>query len=71
MGTPITGMAVTVTLVFADESHREAWLVERRLSDATWSVVGSLARDSQAPEIGVQWAPKDTVHKGGRPNAGP
>jgi len=24
--TPISGMAVTVTLVFADEAHREAWL---------------------------------------------
>ena len=33
MGTPITGMAVTVTLVFADESHREAWLVEQGVID--------------------------------------
>jgi hypothetical protein len=27
--TKVSGMAVTVTLVFADESHREAWLLEQ------------------------------------------
>lgn len=27
--TPISSMAVTVTLVFSDELHREAWLVQQ------------------------------------------
>jgi hypothetical protein len=32
--TAVVGMAVTVTLVFADESHREAWLLEQGIVPA-------------------------------------
>ncbi len=55
--TPISGMAVTVTLVFADESHRQAWLEEQGIvarecppkNAAGEFVLGDMDRERRTP----------------------
>lgn len=51
MSTPISGMAVTVTLVFSDESHREAWLTLQGVIDD-----GPLPQKNEAGEYLVDEA---------------
>jgi len=58
MSTPISGMAVTVTLLFADEAHREAWLVAQGVIDAgplpPKNAAGEYLIDEVAPERGAK-----------------
>jgi hypothetical protein len=56
---PISGMAVTVTLVFADESHRQAWLEEQGIlarelppkNGEGQFLLGEMDRERRAPVL--------------------